>query len=171
MSTPEPRQRSKSHDEGHSERHKKKSERHKGEKKSRSRSHDEHSKKKSTTRNGAKRHPSSGSISLEAGLSKLSGHGLLERRDFGRSAEDDDTFFDGEKKAGQLTDVQKTSPRNPFGAGYQTAMHRPDPFGGSAFGTRTDDDSSDEEDIDFFSGTANPFKDMKKRSSAKGTAL
>jgi hypothetical protein len=135
-------------------------------KKTRSRSHDG-SKKKDVSRSGAKRHPSAGSISLEAGLSKVAGPSL-QRQDFGRNADDDDTFCGTEPPANKVN-MNSMTTRDPFAMSRQAPIGRPNPFGGSAFGSR-DDDSEEEEDIDFFAGvSSNPFKDLKKKSTPSRT--
>ena len=114
-------------------------------------------------------------MSLEAGLSKVAGPSLLLSKDFGRSADDDDTFcgtgtVDGEIERGKLQGTRKAKkPTSPFGAA-SPAMPKSDPFG-SAFGRSRDSDSESGDEVDFFAGTSNPFKDLKKKSPSKRTAL
>ena len=168
------------------------------EQKTRSKSHDD-----SLTASGSSSGSNSGKLkrgtskrggmmmSLEDGLSRVPAAApSLIRKDFGRGADDDDTFcgtgtVDGEVKRGKLN-VKTTStggsggggtlnknnrrPNNPFGG-----APRPDPFGGkSAFGLAEADENSDDEDddnVDFFAGASNPFRDFKKKSPSKRTIL
>ena len=124
-------------------------------------------------------------MSLEDGLLQVTAAAAppLVRQDFGRNADDDDTFcgtgtVDGEVKRGKLqiksnsnnSNNGRFARPNPFGR--TTAV---DPFGGkSAFGGNNkhdDSDSSSEEDVDFFAGASNPFKDLKKKTPSKRTVL
>jgi len=121
-------------------------------------------------------------MSLEDGLSKVAGPSLLQRKDFGRSADDDDTFcgtgtVDGEIERGKLQGIRKAKkPANPFGAASSSTamMPKSDPFG-SAFRSRGGgggaSDSESDDEVDFFAGTSNPFKDLKKKAASKRTAL
>lgn len=175
--------RSKSHDEdatGKTE-SKKKSEK-KGERKvTRSKSHDDSIERSNAMKRiGNKRQnsvPSGKMMSLEDGLSKVAGPSLLQRKDFGRSADDDDTFcgtgtVDGEIESGRLRGIRKSKKptSSPFGTAASPVMPKSDPFG-SAFARRDSESESDEE-VDFFADTSNPFKDLKKKNAAsKRTAL
>ena len=116
-------------------------------------------------------------MSLEAGLSKVGGgKSLLSQKDFG--ADDDDTFcgtgtVDGEIKRGNLKLKNNTAP-HPFGNRPNPMASAPPFGGGSAFGSSAfgssafgDDDSEEEDEVDFFAGATNPFKDLKKKSTAK----
>ena len=128
--------------------------------------------KKSSTGPG-----SGGGLSLEDGLSKVAVKSSLLRKDLGREGQaddDDDTFcgtgtVDGEVKRGKLhMKNNKVSRPNPFGGA------RADPFAGkSAFGGRgyDDDDSEEDDEVDFFAGASNPFKDLKKKNASRRTAL
>jgi len=123
-----------------------------------------------------------GMMSLEDGLSKVAGPSLLQRKDYGRSADDDDTFcgtgtVDGEMERGKLHGIRRVKKQpNPFGLGPASTamMTKSDPFG-SAFASGDDDDdnnSESDDEIDFFAGTSNPFKDLKKKKTpSKRTAL
>uniref|UniRef100_A0A7S3L172 Uncharacterized protein n=1 Tax=Amphora coffeiformis TaxID=265554 RepID=A0A7S3L172_9STRA len=190
--------RSKSHDDADKTANKKTETKTKGSDKkvSRSKSHDDSIEKaygKSRRPGGPKRHGSSssagggggggGMMSLEDGLSKVAGPSLLQRKDFGRSADDDDTFcgtgtVDGEIERGKLQGIRKAKkPANPFGAASSSTamMPKSDPFG-SAFRSRgggggASDDSESDDEVDFFAGTSNPFKDLKKKAASKRTAL
>ena len=151
-------------------------------KKTRSKSHDDaiaSSGVRKMKRNGSLKKSSSGlgsgGLSLEDGLSKVAVKSSLLRKDLGRGGadDDDDTFcgtgtVDGEVKRGKLhMKNNKSSRPNPFGGA------RADPFAGkSAFGGRRDDSDSEEDDeVDFFAGASNPFKDLKKKNASRRTAL
>jgi hypothetical protein len=110
--------------------------------------------------------------SLEMGLAKVAAPSL-NRPDFGRKEDDEDTFCipeaaDGEVKRGKPT-IKKDQPlkKDPFGApnpfgGDPFAKGR-DPFGGNPFGARRDDsdDDSEDDEEDLFAGANNPFRDAK----------
>ena len=133
-------------------------------------------------RTGSKRNASLGKLSLEASLSRMSGPSLLQRQDFGRGADDDDTFcgsgtVDGEVKRGKLnlksttTTIQNPLMSRPLGGGrgaLSSSLSSSDPFGG--LGRRRssddDDDSESDDEVDFFANSSNPFKDIKKKTPA-----
>lgn len=117
-------------------------------------------------------------MSLGAGLSKIGGPSL-ERKDFGRSAEDDDTFCGmgtvGEQDMSKVGGHSKNLGRPKGSSGGRTASSSlglgggsgaksnqkrsgggglGNPFGGSAFGN--DEEDSDEEDL--FADANNPFR-------------
>jgi len=118
----------------------------------------------------------SGGLSLEAGLAKVAAPSL-ERQDFGRDADDADTFIgtgtvDGEVSSGKLhlkhsktkdpfAMNSRSSGSSPFGGGNRTTFGGPSPFGGNSnpFGARDDDsESEDEEEEDLFADMNNPYR-------------
>jgi len=110
-------------------------------------------------------------MSLEAGLRKVA-KPSLERQDFGRDADDADTFIgdadvgigksggkSGMKNPQQRGDLKSTLPPDPFGG--RSALGGPSPFGNPFGGGRDDDESDDDEEEDLFADANNPFRSFR----------